>query len=513
MGIRSIMLQGTGSHVGKSVLTAALCRIFYQDGYRVAPFKSQNMALNSYVTKNGGEMGRAQVVQAEAAGIEPSVDMNPILLKPTGQASSQVIVLGKPIGNISAQKYHGEWTKKAMGIIMGAWERLSQDYDLIVIEGAGSPAEVNLKASEIVNMRIAKATNSPVILVGDVDKGGVLASLVGTLELLEPDERDLVVGFIINKFRGDVSLFQPAVDFLEQKTGKPVLGVIPYFQDFKVQEEDSQTDLTTPTSQTLASDIAQIDIAVMRLPHISNFTDFDALADEPDVQLRYIDRGQTLGKPDLVIIPGSKNTIEDMLFVRQSGWEQEILALATAQTPVIGICGGYQMLGKELLDPLQTESMITSTRGLGLLDVVTTFEAEKITCQVSAIAEGRGILLKELPDVPLTGYEIHMGRSELGSEALSAFIIQQQSGHSVNYADGAVSKDGLVLGTYIHGLFDNDLLRRHLINQLRHKKGLPIEATQAGFSVQAQREQDYDKLAQVVRANLNMPVIRGIMGL
>ena len=513
MEVKSIMLQGTGSHVGKSVLVAALCRIFRQEGYRVAPFKSQNMALNSFVTKDGGEMGRAQVVQAEAAGVEPSVDMNPILLKPTGQASSQVIVLGKPIGNISARKYHGEWTREAMGIIMGAWERLCAKYELLVIEGAGSPAEVNLKSSEVVNMRIAKATNSPVILVGDIDKGGVLASLVGTLELLEPEERDLVAGFIINKFRGDVSLFQPAIEFLEQKTGKPVLGVVPYFQGFKVQEEDSQTDLCSPARPGLERDMQKVELAVIRLPHISNFTDFDALGDEPDVHLRYVGREQSLGKPDLVVLPGSKNTIEDMVYVQQSGLAAEILALHSAGTPVIGICGGYQMLGRELRDPLHTESSIPSVRGLGLLDMVTIFETEKVTCQVTALLKGGGCFLEGLEGTTVSGYEIHMGRSELGSQAAPAFTITERSGEEVHCPDGAVSRDGMVMGTYLHGIFDNDVFRRHLLNVLRVKKGLEPVNAQEGLSVLEQRERDYDKLAQVVRDSLNMNLLRKIMGL
>ncbi|HEX3032075.1 MAG TPA: cobyric acid synthase [Bacillota bacterium] len=528
------MIQGTGSHVGKSVLAAALCRIFYREGYRVAPFKSQNMALNSYVTEDGGEMGRAQVVQAEAAGIPPHVDMNPILLKPTGQATSQVIVLGKPIGNLSAREYHGDWTKNAMSIIMGAWERLAEQYQLVVVEGAGSPAEINLKDTEVVNMRVAAATKTPVLLVGDIDKGGVLASLVGTMELLEPEERDMVAGFIINKFRGDVSLFQPAVEFLEQKTGKPVLGVIPYFQGFKVQEEDGQTDLVGQDRSTgragLERSMAKVDIAVIRLPHISNFTDFDALGDEPDVTLRYIGKGQTINQSDLVIIPGSKNTIEDLLYLQQSGLAAELAALNQQGTPVIGICGGYQMLGRELRDPLRTESSIESMAGLGLLDAVTVFEPEKITCQVTAEIRGVDSFLKRislgrgaqaagdwqpmsLTDCRLTGYEIHMGRTELGADSCSAFQIVTRSGQAVDCADGGISSQGLVLGTYMHGIFDNDLFRRNLINALRVSKGLQPADTSEGLSVLEQRERDYDKLAQVVRDNLNMPLLRRIMGL
>ncbi|MDA8234797.1 MAG: cobyric acid synthase [Clostridia bacterium] len=507
---KSIMFQGTGSHVGKSVLVAAICRILKQDGLAVAPFKSQNMALNSYVTQDGGEMGRAQVVQAEAAGLEPDVDMNPILLKPTGQASSQVIVLGKPIGNLSARRYHTEWTKEALGIIQGSWDRLCSKYEAIVIEGAGSPAEVNLKETEIVNMRIAKMTKSPVILIGDIDKGGVLASLVGTLELLEPEERDLVAGFVINKFRGDVSLFQPAIDFLEAKTGKPVLGVVPYFQGFRVQEEDSIPE--EGGRPGLERDMEKVDVAVIRLPHISNFTDFDALQDEPDVQLRYVQKGQKIGKPDLIIIPGSKNTIEDMVYLEKNGFAREIKQLADGGTPVIGICGGFQILGTELHDPKGTESSIPSVKGLSLLDMVTVFEPDKITCQVTGEVIGEGIFLSQVNGQPVTGYEIHMGRTQLLADTRPAFRLTSRSTKEVDVLDGGVSANGQVFGTYLHGIFDNDGLRRHIINTLRLKKGLlPMEEVD-GISVKEQREKDFDKLAQVVRDSLNMNLLYEIMG-
>lgn len=506
------MLQGTGSHVGKSVLVAALCRILKQDGYKVAPFKSQNMALNSFVTKDGGEMGRAQVVQAEAAGLEPHVDMNPILLKPTGQASSQVVVLGKSIGNLSARRYHQEWTTKALDIIEGAYGRLTAAHEVMVIEGAGSPAEVNLKATEIVNMRIAKLTNSPVLLVGDIDKGGVLASLVGTLELLEPEERDLVAGFIINKFRGDVSLFQPAIEFLEQKTGKPVLGVIPYFQGFKVQEEDSIPE-DEGIRPGLEQQMQQIEIVVMRLPHVSNFTDFDPLADEPDVHLRYVNIGQNIGNPDLIILPGSKNTIEDLVALEKAGFAERIRQLAADGTAIIGICGGYQMLGWQIHDPLHTESAIPSVRGLGLLDMSTTFEPEKITSQVEAVIAGTGPFFAGLEDQEVTGYEIHMGRTELGGDTSPAFRLVSRSNQAIDLPDGGVSSNGWVFGTYLHGIFDNDGFRRNIINVLRQRKGLAVLDGLDGLSVQQQRDRDYDKLAQVVRDNLNLPLLYQIMDL
>lgn len=503
------MLQGTSSNVGKSVLAAALCRIFKQDGYSVVPFKSQNMALNSFVTRDGGEMGRAQVVQAEAAGISPAVEMNPILLKPTGNASSQVIVLGKPVANMGASEYHLDFNMTALGIIEKCLCKFHQDYEVIVIEGAGSPAEVNLKPRDIANMRVAKMAQAPVLLVADIDRGGALASVVGTLELLDPDERRLVAGIIINKFRGDISLLQPAVDFLEEKTGKPVLGIVPYFKDFRVPEEDSVV-LETRKTEAQAKDL---DIAVIALPRISNFTDFDALEDEPDVGIRYVTQPQELGSPDLIVIPGSKNTIEDLLFLHETGLSAKIKSLVGKGVPAIGICGGYQILGEKLLDPQHTESLIPEIEGLGLIPMETTFVADKVTCQVTATSLGSGWFLTGFSqDEQLIGYEIHMGRTRLRAGVKPAFLIKQRSGRAVNITDGAVSEDGQVLGTYIHGIFDNDSLRRHILNKLRARKGLQHLAPQVN-SFTSLRQRDYDRLAQVVRESLNMPRIYEIMGL
>jgi len=507
------MVQGTASHVGKSVLVAALCRIFYRDGYRVAPFKSQNMALNSFVTREGGEMGRAQVVQAEAAGVEPSVDMNPILLKPTGQASSQVIVLGRPVGNMPAYRYHNDYAPQALDIIEGALDRLRMRYEVVVIEGAGSPAEVNLQEREIVNMRIARMVEAPVLLVTDIDKGGALASVVGTLELLAPADRERVSGIVINKFRGDLNLFQPAVAFLEQKTGKPVLGVVPYYQDLRIQEED-----TIPEKRYEAEELPpgseKVEIAVIRLPHISNFTDFDPLEDEPDVRLRYINRGCIPGEDvDLIILPGSKNTIEDLSFLRQEGLADWIVARARAGTPVIGICGGFQMLGRELNDPFHTESRISRIDGLGLLDITTTFEPEKITTQVEAEVTGPGIFLSGAAGYRVAGYEIHMGRTELACGISPAFNILVQSGKNVIFPDGAVSGDGHVFGTYIHGIFDHDVFRRHVINVLRCRKGIGLPAEWQSISTMEQRQRDFDRLAAVVRNSLDMEAVYRLLNL
>ncbi len=508
---RTIMIQGTASHVGKSVLAAALCRIFVRDGYRVAPFKSQNMALNSFVTKDGGEMGRAQVVQAEAACVEPTVDMNPILLKPTGAASSQVVVLGKPVGNFSAQQYHLNYAPRALHIIEEALNRLRLAYDIVVIEGAGSPAEVNLQEHEIVNMRIARMTGAPVLLVADIDKGGALASVVGTLELLSEEDRARIAGFVINKFRGDLNLFQPAVDFLEQKTGRTVFGVVPYFQGFRIQEED-----TIPEDRSAAEDVTEnewLDIAVVHLPHISNFTDFDPLEGEPDVRLSYVVRGNQLDRPDLIIIPGSKNTIDDLYFLRRSGLAARIADLSKSGTPVIGICGGFQMLGNELNDPLHAESAISHIEGLQLLNISTTFYSEKVTTQVKAEVIGVGPLLTGSEESRISGYEIHMGKTALAPDVYPAFKIVESSGRGVNSPDGAISRDGLVFGTYIHGIFDSNEFRRQVLNNLRVKKGLLPLAPAASIPAFTQRNKDLDKLAALVRGSLDMEKIYAVMGL
>lgn len=503
---KTIMLQGTSSHVGKSILTTALCRIFRQDGKKVVPFKAQNMALNSYVTKDGGEMGRAQVAQAEAAGLEPTVTMNPVLLKPTGDAGSQVILMGKPIGTVSAADYHNGYNLRAFGVIEECLKQLNEAYDVIAIEGAGSPAEVNLKKNDIVNMRIAKHLKAPVLLIADIDRGGALASLVGTLELLEPEERDLVKGLVINKFRGDKTLLMPALDFLEKKTGKPIVGVVPYLDEMGIDDEDS-VSLEDKQVQT----VGDLEIAVMLVPKISNFTDFDALAAEKDVMLRYVRPGEAIGHPDLIILPGSKNTTEDLLYLKEQGYAADIKRLAAENTPVIGICGGYQMLGRELHDPEHTESTLDQLSGLGLLPITTTFAATKITHQVEAQVAGPLLLKISGGEAKISGYEIHMGRTNFLEEVQSAFTILTRSGETVQVADGVVSNDGQVMGTYLHGLFDNDALRRSLLDALRVKKGLePLGTVRNRHQ---EKEQAYNRLADTVRGALNMNLLRQIMGL
>ena len=506
--MKHIMLQGTSSHVGKSILTTALCRIFYQEGLSVVPFKAQNMALNSYVTKDGDEMGRAQVAQAEAAGLEPFVEMNPVLLKPTGNSCSQVILMGKPIGNMSAREYHKGYSLKAFDTVKEAIRRLEERFDMMVIEGAGSPAEVNLKANDIVNMCIAKYLNAPVLLVADIDRGGALASLVGTLELLEPDERDLVKGLVINKFRGDVTILQPALDFLEEKTGKPVLGVIPYLLDLGIDDEDSVSLDDKVVTKDKSN--APIKIAVIQTPKISNFTDFDALSREDDVNLYYVKEGEEIGEVDLILLPGSKNTTEDMLYLRNSGMEEAIKKAHAKGTPIIGICGGYQMLGEKISDPYHTESDNDSVKGLGFLPMETIFAEKKLTSQVKAKCFKWHFMGESLEVDDLFGYEIHMGETCFTKECLNPFTITQRAGKDVEIAEGLINDEGNVMGAYIHGIFDNDKYRRGLINILRKRKNL--EPLPVSVNYAAAKQHAYNRLAQTVRENLDMEKLRQIIG-
>ena len=398
-----IMIQGTMSNAGKSLVTAGLCRVFKQDGYKVAPFKSQNMALNSFITKEGLEMGRAQVIQAEACGIEPSVNMNPILLKPTNDVGSQVIVNGEVLGNMSARDYYKKKTE-LIPHIMEAYNNLAKEYDIIVMEGAGSPAEINLKENDIVNMGMAKLVNSPVLLVGDIDRGGVFASIAGTLMLLEEDERKMIKGTIINKFRGDVNILKPGLDMIEEITKTPVVGVVPYME-LDIDDEDSLSERFNNKGT-----VDLIDIAVIRLPRISNFTDFNTFEYIPGVSLRYVKSVRELKDPDMIILPGTKNTMEDLKWLRESGLETQILKQAAKGKVIFGICGGYQMLGMELSDPFNVESGGTMA-GMGLLPTKTVFEKEKVRTRVSGNFNEVSGILAELSYVEFEGYEIHMGQT------------------------------------------------------------------------------------------------------
>ncbi|UCD59256.1 MAG: cobyric acid synthase [Candidatus Hydrogenedentota bacterium] len=485
------MIQGTGSNVGKSVMVAGLCRIFLQDGHHVAPFKSQNMALNSFVTREGHEMGRAQAVQAQACRLEPDVNMNPVLIKPSSDCMAQVVVMGEPAFNLPAETFLS-YKGRVESVVRDAYKRLADTYETVVIEGAGSPAEINLREGDIVNMAMAEIADAPVILVGDIDKGGVFASFVGTLELLLPHERDRVRGFIINKFRGSRSLLRPAIDFLEQRTRRPVFGVVPYFTDIKIPEEDS---LAGKAALVRKDREDTIDITIVFLPHVSNFTDFDAFEDEPDVNLRYLRPGEPVGDTDVLFLPGTKSTMDDLAYLRQRGIERQLLDLARADRAVlIGICGGYQILGKKLLDPQGVESQTRETRGLGLLDVETTFLSHKSLCQAKAVHIASGLEVR--------GYEIHMGVTERGSGSQAAFEITQR-GSEGDWPpdDGAVAPDGNVWGTYLHGAFDDDRFRRHFIDSIRIRKGLkPLGKVVSCYDTDA----EYDKLAALLRKNLDI---------
>ena len=488
---KCIMVQGTMSGAGKSLLCTALCRIFAQDGYRAAPFKSQNMALNSFVTKDGLEMGRAQVVQAQAAGLEPDVRMNPILLKPTSDVGSQVIVNGRVKGQMRAADYFRH-KKQLVPDILAAYDSLAEESDIIVIEGAGSPAEINLKSEDIVNMGLAELVDAPVLLVGDIDRGGVFAQLYGTVALLEPQERARIKGLIINQFRGDVEILRPGLAMLEEKTGLPVLGVVPYMK-VDIEDEDSLSD----RFQSAAAP-KPLDVAIIQLPHVSNFTDFMPLEQHPMLGVRYVRSTRQLGRPDLVILPGTKNTMDDLLWLRQSGLEAAVLKLAEADVPVLGVCGGYQMLGETLDDPLGMESgRPQSLRGMGLLPTETIFDREKCRRQTSAVTEGAA-----LGGAALEGYEIHTGRTAVHG---APFCIR-----SDGQPDGCVN--GNVFGTYLHGLFDTGALTEKLADYLCARKGIAPEHA-ALRTMEEYRQEQFDLLADGVRAALDLPAVYRAMGM
>lgn len=498
-----IMVQGTSSHAGKSVLTAALCRILAQDGYQVAPFKAQNMSLNSYATPDGGEIGRSQAVQAAAAMVAPRVEMNPVLLKPEADNRSQVVVLGRPRAALSARSYYGR-KEELWRTVTASLDTLRLEYDVIVIEGAGSPAEINLRHVDIVNMAVARYADAPVLLVGDIERGGVFAQLVGTMALLEPEERELVKGFVINKFRGDETLLTSGLDMLQERTGVPVAGVLPYFFDIHIPEEDA---LGLPDDAGGGKDPA-VDVVVIRLPHLANFDDFDPLHHEPAVRTRYVTRAEEFGAPDLVVIPGSKTTVSDLDWLRAHGLAERILAARSAGTPVVGICAGYQMLGVELLDPEEVESPRAATMGLGLLPVSTTFLQEKSTHQVKArVVDARG-LLSGCPDANLTAYEIHMGTST-GEGLGHPFVLETRSGRRVELPDGALDAAGLTLGTYMHGLFHNRAVRRAMLEFVANRKGVTPPEPVSDID----QNEEYDKLAAFVRERVDLDLVYRAAGL
>ncbi|MBU3208248.1 cobyric acid synthase [Clostridium algidicarnis] len=490
-----IMVQGTASSVGKSILVTALCRILKEDGYKICPFKSQNMSLNSYITLDGKEMGRAQVLQAYAAGLEPEAYMNPILLKPTTDKRCQVIVKGKVYGNTSAMEYH-ELKPVFKDMLKEDFMKLESEYDAIVMEGAGSPAEINLRDRDIVNMGMAELVDAPVILVGDIDKGGVFASLAGTMMLLKEEEKSRVKGFVINKFRGDVDILKPGIDMIEDIIKIPCLGVVPHFT-LKLEDEDSAITFNNKSTK-------DIDIVVIKLPHISNFTDFDAFSCEEDVSIRFVRDKKDFGSPDLVIIPGSKNTIEDLLFLRDTGLE-DVIKDYSNDNMIIGICGGYQMLGNTIKDPYCIETNEKEVKALGLLDIETIFEREKTMTRV----EGSLINISKSKN-SIYGYEIHLGKTIKSPQIKSIIKINKVNDKEESSYDGGVNLKGNIMGTYIHGIFDAPTFRQHILNPIRKKKLLQERESP---SYESLREKELDKLAKIVRESLDMDKVYKIINL
>ncbi len=507
---RALMFVGTGSDVGKSVIAAGFCRILRNRGIEVAPFKSQNMALNSFATPEGGEIGRAQAAQALACGIPPHTDMNPVLLKPNSDTGSQVIVQGTAVGNMSVKEYNA-YKPQAFQKIVESYQRLCRDFAFVVIEGAGSIAEINLKAHDIANLRIARMAGAPCILVADIDRGGVFAQIVGTLELLDPEEKELIRGVIINKFRGDASLLQPGIDFVERRTGVPVLGVVPFFTHFRIPEEDSvaldrkaKGNKFKQKAKGKRHGEGMLRIGVVRFPRISNYTDFDPLEAEPDVELRYLERAEEMDDLDLLILPGSKSTMADLRFLDKHGFTERI---RNFHGPIAGICGGYQMLGTKILDPDHVESSLSETEGLGLLDAETVLLPHKETHQARArLLPAASLAAPDCGGI-IEGYEIHMGATTLGGGSLPFAQLVSRSDHEVAVPDGAVSADGRVFGTYLHGLFDNDGFRSALLNRIRMAKGFPT------FSADCRSEDPFDLLAEHLEKHLDMERLLQICGI
>lgn len=499
---KTLMIQGTGSGAGKSLIAAAFCRLFRDRGMTVAPYKSQNMALNSFITRSGGEIGRAQALQAEAARVEATVDMNPILLKASGEIGSQVVIHGKVHATMKAQEYYA-YRKVAWRAAQESFDRLSTANDMIVIEGAGSPAEINLMDVDVVNMAVAKYAKAPVLLVGDIDKGGVFASLYGTVKLLGRDSRH-IKAFIINKFRGDLAILAPGLDMIRDKTAKPVIGVLPYIHDIRLPEEDG---LALQRGRALSpAEKREIKVVVVRLRYISNFTDFDPFLYEPDVELTYSDSPMDIETADLVIIPGSKNTVKDLLYLRERGLDESLRRAAAKKAQVMGMCGGYQMLGTKIFDHHGVESSHREVAGLGMLDIETVFEKTKTTCQSEAVLEGPlALSATEAAPSLLKGYEIHMGESR---GDIGLFRVTRHPG-GATVLDG--SRKGRCWGTYLHGLFDNDRFRRDLLDGIRAEKGLPPLGTT--YSFEGLKEEAMNSLTAVVREHLDMAFIEKAVGL
>lgn len=488
---KNIMVVGTSSGVGKSITVTGLCRAFFKDGYTVSPFKSQNMALNSYITKDGHEMGRAQALQAMACEIDAHYTMNPILLKPTGDSRIQVILNGKSIGNMGGLEY-GNYKEKLKEDITQAYNTIRDKSQICVIEGAGSPVELNMRQDDIVNMGLAKMVDAPVILVADIDRGGVFASIYGTIALMEPEERARIKGVIINKFRGNVDILKPGLEKIEELTGVPILGVMPYFE-LDIEDEDGVTE----KFNKIKSKTADITVSVIKLKHISNFTDIDALLANKDVNVKYVTSFHELGDEDIIVIPGSKNTIDDLKDIKEKGIAQEIIKNSRKGTPIIGICGGFQMLGEKVLDPYGIEGDVKELAGLGLLDIETTMEKEKVTIQYAGVLKGETGLLKGMGNIKVKGYEIHQGATT-GKEK------------SLTLDDRLVAtvKDN-IFGTYLHGIFDNREFTDFILNNIREKKGL--EKKNSTITFDEYRLQELDKLEKIFRENIDMKTIYKIL--
>jgi adenosylcobyric acid synthase len=499
MSARTLMVQGTASSVGKSLLVAALCRYFHQKGLRVAPFKSQNMSNNSFVTSERLEIGRAQAMQAEACGIEPSVDMNPVLLKCESDHRVQVIILGKAGASLSGEAYY-HYSPQLKPVITDALNRLKEKVDLVILEGAGSPAEVNLQSRDLANMFAAKTADAPVLLVGDIDRGGVFASLIGTMDLLLPEDRPRVKGLIINKFRGNLEILKSGLDIIEQKTGVPILGVLPYLEGLRIAEEDAAV-----LDSRKENSPAPLKIKVIHFPRISNFDDFQPLERESSVELQFIEKPEDAVEADLLILPGTKSTMDDLRWLRVQGFESVLKNRAQSGLPLLGVCGGYQMLGEVIEDPNHEESQESSVAGLGLLPIGTQFEKEKVTAQSEITAANENSIFLSAGSERLRTYEIHMGRVVVREIAQPLFRVHSRNGKVVDEMEGAVK--GSVAGTLMHGLFENDKLRQSLISYLGRRKGLSLSAD--AFS----KEAEYDRLAEMIRNHLDTNFLDQLVGL
>ena len=501
MTAKTLMVLGSMSLTGKSLLVTALCRIYSRRGLRVAPFKAQNMSNNAAVCPDGGEIARAQALQAAAAGLMPTVDMNPVLIKPEGDSRSQVILMGRLWSTLQARTYY-EKKKILWEYVTAALDRLREAYDLVIIEGAGSPAELNLQRGDIVNMAVARYAQSPVLLVGDIDRGGIFAQLLGTLWLLEPEERTLVRGLVVNKFRGDIALFADGIQILEEKGGVPVLGVVPYLRGLNLPDEDAVSVEQAVAERAAQNSAAQIDLAVIAFPHIANFDDFDPLKAEEGVRVRYVSALTELGQPDAILLPGTKSTQADLEWLRQTGLADAVRSFASAGGAVVGICGGYQMLGTRIDDPQHVESPLDTLLGLGLLPGVTQFQTEKATYQTKGIVCSGVGWLASLEGSSLEGYEIHMGTT---SGAPVWLEINQRNGQAVQVPDGIISADGKVWGCYLHGLFANDHFRRAWLESLGWRDTGNARTQTENF------QRSLDALADAVEGALNMELLEEIV--